>query len=76
MSAELWRIIEDRIQELLVGTGPVSPKEFERLMNVIWDNGGIVASHVAADNLMCAVLRRAGYGDGAWRFLNEEKHHE
>lgn len=64
-------ILEDCLSKELI-----TPEEFLRKMKEIFKEGDVVEDHIYADDLMCEVLTRLGYGSGVDVFKNAIKWYE
>lgn len=51
----------------------MSPDEFLEKMKKCFDNESPEWGHINADNLMCDLLRKLGYGDGIDFFEKQER---
>lgn len=51
----------------------MTPEEFKKQMEDIWEHNNPESGHENADNLMCELLRSLGYGDGVDIFNKEYK---
>lgn len=51
----------------------MTPEEFKEQMEDIWKNNNPEDGHIYADDLMCEILCRLGYGDGIDVFRKQYK---
>jgi hypothetical protein len=51
----------------------LTPEEFKAAMSQAFDKCDTESAHVYADELMCDLLRKLGYGEGIDIFDSEEK---
>lgn len=51
----------------------MTPEEFAKRMQQIADSGEPESAHIDADELMCFILRKLGYGDGVAIFDDMRK---